>query len=40
MKGHCMLTKGQQDISDKVISLMESSGFRSTYFREPDLFEL
>ena len=35
-----MLTDGQQNVSDQVISLMESSGFRSTYFQEPDLFEM
>ena len=35
-----MLTKGQQRVSDAVIQLMDSSGFRSTYFRPPDLFDL
>ena len=33
-----MLTKGQQHVTDAIISLMESSGFRSTYFSDPDLF--
>jgi len=35
-----MLTKGQQEVSDFIISRMEQSGFRSTYFRDPDLFEM
>jgi len=40
MKGYHMLTKGQEQVSDAVIELMDRSGFRSSFFRPPDLFDL
>ncbi len=42
MKGdeNHMLTTGQQQVSDTIISLMDECGFRSSFFREPQLFSL
>lgn len=33
-----MLTKSQNRVNDAVINQMEKSGFRSTFFRDPELF--
>ena len=33
-----MLTKGQHNVSDSIIDMMDRAGFRSTYFQQPELF--
>lgn len=35
-----MLTHGQESVNDAMISKMVGSGFKSTYFREPELFDV